>query len=64
MPTFLDAGERLFQDTCDLHGLRHVRTVAAPGVVHLEFVGRCCWCRNRGYWSAASSAILESMTGE
>jgi dihydrofolate reductase len=37
-PILLGAGERLFDGIRDLHGLQLVRTVAAPGVVHLKFV--------------------------
>ena len=36
-PTLLGAGERLFDGVVDLHGLRLVRTVAAPDVTHLKF---------------------------
>jgi len=37
-PTLLGAGERLFDGVGDdLHGLRLVRTVAAPDVTHLKF---------------------------
>jgi prolyl oligopeptidase len=37
-PIVLGAGERLFEGVgTDLHGLRLVRTVAAPGVTHLKF---------------------------
>jgi len=37
-PILLGAGERLFEGVgTDLHGLRPVRTVAAPGVTHLKF---------------------------
>jgi dihydrofolate reductase len=36
-PILLGAGERLFDGVRDLHGLRLVRTVAAPGVAHLKF---------------------------
>jgi dihydrofolate reductase len=38
VPTLLGAGERLFDGVGDLHGLRLVRTVAAPNVTHLKFV--------------------------
>lgn len=39
VPRLLGAGERLFDDIgTDLHGLILQRTVAAPGVVHLQFV--------------------------
>lgn len=38
VPILLGSGERLFNDVGDeLHGLRLVRTVNAPGVVHLRF---------------------------
>jgi dihydrofolate reductase len=37
VPVLLGAGERLFHDVSDLHGLKLVRTVAAPKVVHLTF---------------------------
>lgn len=37
-PTLLGAGERLFDNVGDLHGLVLVNTVAAPNVVHLKFV--------------------------
>jgi dihydrofolate reductase len=38
VPTLLGAGERLFDGTGDsLHGLKLVRTVATPHVVHLKF---------------------------
>ena len=37
-PVLLGSGERLFDGAGeDLHGLKLVRTVAAPGVVHLRF---------------------------
>jgi dihydrofolate reductase len=36
-PVLIGAGERLFDGVSDLHGLALVRTVAAPGVVHLRF---------------------------
>jgi dihydrofolate reductase len=36
-PVLLGAGERLFDGVSDLHGLALVRTVVAPGVVHLKF---------------------------
>jgi dihydrofolate reductase len=37
-PVLLGRGERLFEGTGDdLHGLRLVRTIAAPDVVHLKF---------------------------
>jgi dihydrofolate reductase len=36
-PTLLGGGERLFDGVHDLHGLRLVRTVAAPDVAHLKF---------------------------
>ena len=38
VPVLLGAGERLFEDVKDLHGLQLVRTVAAPNVTHLKFV--------------------------
>lgn len=38
VPIVLGGGERLFEGIGDdLHGLKHVRTIAAPGVVHLKF---------------------------
>jgi dihydrofolate reductase len=38
VPILLGSGERLFNDVGDnLHGMRLVRTVEAPGVVHLLF---------------------------
>ena len=37
VPTLLGSGERLFDGVDDLHGLKLVRTVAAPGVTHLKF---------------------------
>jgi dihydrofolate reductase len=37
VPTLLGAGERLFHDVAELHGLRLVQTVATPDVVHLKF---------------------------
>jgi dihydrofolate reductase len=38
VPTLLGAGERLFERVGDeLHGLRLVRTIAAPNVTHLKF---------------------------
>jgi dihydrofolate reductase len=38
-PVLLGSGERLFEGIGDdLHGLRLVRTVEAPGVTHLKFV--------------------------
>jgi len=38
-PILLGSGERLFDGVGDdLHGLKLVRTVAAPGVTHLKFV--------------------------
>ena len=41
VPTLLGSGERLFDGLdSDLHGLEHVRTVAAPKVTHLKFVKR------------------------
>jgi len=40
-PTLLGDGERLFEGIGDdLHGLRLVRTVAAPQVTHLKFAKR------------------------
>ena len=39
-PILLGAGERLFEGVKDLGGLEHVRTVAAPNVVHLKFAKR------------------------
>jgi dihydrofolate reductase len=36
-PILLGKGERLFEGVADLHGLRLVRTVAAPDVIHLKF---------------------------
>ncbi len=37
----LGNGERLFEGVgADLHGLEHVRTVVAPGVVHLKLSRR------------------------
>ncbi len=36
-PILLGKGERLFDGVADLHGLRLVRTVAAPDVTHLKF---------------------------
>ena len=36
-PVVLGAGERLLDGVNDLHGLRLVRTVATPHVVHLKF---------------------------
>lgn len=37
-PTLLGSGERLFDGVGDdLHGLKLVRTIAAPGVTHLKF---------------------------
>jgi dihydrofolate reductase len=39
-PTLLGGGERLFDGVNDLHGLRLVRTVAAPDVTHLKFARR------------------------
>ncbi len=38
VPVLLGGGERLLEGVDDLHGLELVRTVAAPGVVHLKFV--------------------------
>jgi dihydrofolate reductase len=40
VPTLLGGGERLFDGVTDLHGLRPVRTVAAPNVTHLKFARR------------------------
>src|SRR6476620_10361030 len=40
VPILLGSGERLFNGMKDLHGLRLVRTVAAPNVTHLMFVRR------------------------
>jgi dihydrofolate reductase len=41
VPTLLGSGERLFDGVGDdLHGLRLVRTVAAPNVTHLKFARR------------------------
>ena len=38
-PVLLGSGERLFDGVGDdLHGLKLVRTIAAPGVTHLKFV--------------------------
>lgn len=38
VPTLLGSGERLFEGLSDdLHGLKAVRTVAAPGVTHIKF---------------------------
>lgn len=38
VPTLLGNGERLFEDVGDdMHGLRLVRTVPAPGVTHLKY---------------------------
>ena len=37
VPTLLGAGERLFDNVDDLHGLALVETVATPNVVHLRF---------------------------
>ena len=37
VPTLLGSGERLFDGVSDLHGLRLLRTVAAPHVTHLKF---------------------------
>ena len=37
-PVLLGSGERLFEEVGDdLHGLKLVRTVATPHVVHLKF---------------------------
>ena len=38
VPILLGSGERLFDGMKDLHGLRLVKTVAAPNVTHLKFV--------------------------
>jgi dihydrofolate reductase len=41
VPTLLGSGERLFDGLGDdLHGLEHVRTVAAPNVTHVKFSRR------------------------
>ena len=40
VPILLGSGERLFDGMKDLHGLRLVKTVAAPNVTHLKFVRR------------------------
>jgi dihydrofolate reductase len=40
VPILLGSGERLFNGTKDLYGLRLVKTVAAPNVTHLKFVRR------------------------
>ena len=41
VPILLGSGERLFEGIGDdLHGLEHMRTVAAPGVTHLKFARR------------------------
>jgi dihydrofolate reductase len=41
VPTLLGSGERLFDGVGhDLHGLKLVRTVAAPNVTHLKFAKR------------------------
>jgi dihydrofolate reductase len=37
VPVLLGRGERLFDGNDDLHGLKLVRTVAAPNVTHLKF---------------------------
>jgi dihydrofolate reductase len=37
VPTLLGAGERLFDNVDDLHGLVPVETVVAPNVLHLKF---------------------------
>ena len=37
VPVLLGAGERLFEGLDSLGDLRLVRTLAAPGVVHLKF---------------------------
>lgn len=38
VPTLLGNGDRLFEGVGDLNGLRLVRTVAVPDVIHLKFV--------------------------
>jgi dihydrofolate reductase len=38
VPILLGSGERLFDGVKDLHGLKLVKTVAAPNVTHLKFV--------------------------
>jgi dihydrofolate reductase len=41
VPTLLGGGARLFESVGeDLHGLELIRTVAAPGVIHLKFARR------------------------
>jgi dihydrofolate reductase len=40
VPILLGGGERLFDTVGDLKGLESVRTVVAPGVVHLKFARR------------------------
>lgn len=41
VPTLLGSGERLFDGVGDdLHGLELMRTVVAPGVVHLKLARR------------------------
>ena len=41
VPILLGSGERLFDGVGDdLHGLEHVRTIAAPKAIHLKFVRR------------------------
>jgi hypothetical protein len=41
VPTLLGSGERLFEALGDdLHGLKLVRTIAAPNVTHLKFAKR------------------------
>jgi dihydrofolate reductase len=37
VPVLLGGGERMLDGIDDLHGLRQVRAVAAPGVTHLKF---------------------------
>ena len=37
VPILLGSGARLFDGVKDLHGLRLVKTVAAPNVTHLKF---------------------------
>ena len=40
VPIMLGGGELLFEGVNDLHGLKPVRTVAAPDVTHLKFARR------------------------
>jgi dihydrofolate reductase len=41
VPMLLGSGERLFENVgTNLHGLELVRTVAAPGVIHIKFAKR------------------------